>query len=395
MTLENVFGAANNPVTITNCGGKVTLDTDTWQRGITVLNSRYLRITGTGSADDFYGIHIKDSEGASVDATDGTSDIEIDHVHIENSGGSGILVRTYPFTSSCHLEWTRPNFTQYNTKVHNNYINGTRWEGLYIGTSHYELADGPTGTTCGAQSAPQASLVGVKIYNNRIENIGNDAIQLGAAIADVAVYQNTIRNYAMNNNGQHAGGLQLNAGTVGAFYNNYVQAHPATTKARGLMYIGGEGPVYVYNNIFVRGEKAIMTLNRMPNNTQFFYTNNTFYGQGTDDTFYFFCNVLPDVQAYTIKRNIFSEYGTIGSNATGGWNYFNGSQGAKCPMNGLVMPGYAPNESDMHMTENYFSRSGAAVQFVNPAAGNFVLQPTSPALGMGADLNIVRPLPTN
>lgn len=392
--VENVMGADGAPVKIVNCGGKVTLNTIDWQRGINVLNSRYVHITGTGSAEDFYGIHIINTGGAGVDATNGTSDFEIDHVQIDAAGGSGILVRTYPFSPDCHMEWTRPNFTQYNTSIHDNFVNGSRWEGLYVGTSHYDQADGPSGTSCGAQSAPQASLVGVKIFNNRIENTGNDGIQLGGAISGVEVYNNTVKNYALHNSNQHAGGLQLNPGTGGKFYNNYIQAHPDADTAQGLMYIGGETPLYVYNNIFVGGSKAIMTLNRMSNSTHFVYTNNTYYGDGLGNTFYFFCNLLPEIQRYTIKNNIFTNYNATGSNVTGGWNYFNGSQGGQCPMNGVVISGYADNESDLHMSNNYFSKSPAELLFVNELGGDYTLRAGSPAVGMGANLNITLPLPS-
>ena len=395
MSISDVTGSEGNPVKIVNCDSKVTLNSVGWQRGINVTNSQFIHISGTGSREDFYGIHVINSEGAGADATNGTSDFEIDHVRIDNAGGSGILVRTYPFGTECHLEWTRSQFTQFNTKVHDNHVNGARWEGLYIGTSHYDLPDGPSGTNCGINSAPQASLVGVEIYNNKIENTGNDGIQLGAAITDVKVYNNTIRNYALHNSGSHGGGLQLNPGTGGQFYNNFVQAHPDSTEAKGLMYIGGQAPLYVYNNVFVGGDKAIMTLNRMPNSTQFYFTNNTFYGRGTGNVFYFFCNLLPEMQTYTFKNNIFTHYESIGSDQSGGWNYFNGAQGAKCPMNGIEISGYADNEEDLHMTENYFSKTPDDILFVSPPTGDYSLQGGSPAAGFGADLSVTIPSPSN
>lgn len=393
--VENVTGAENAPVTITNCGGKLTLDTSGWQTAINVLNSQYIHITGTGSADNFYGIHVVNSGGAGVDATYGTSDFEVDHVQIDNAGGSGIIIRTYPFADGCHLEWARPNFTQYNTVVHDNYINGAQWEGLYIGTSHYDQENGVTGTSCGDQSSPQPSLVGVEIYNNRIENIGYDGIQIGGGISGVEVYNNTVRNFALLNNEYHSGGLQLNSGTSGVFYNNFIQAHTDADVAQGLMYVGGEGAVYVYNNVFVGGDKAVMTLNRMENNTQFFYTNNTYYGRGTGDTFYFFCDHLPNIQQYIFKNNIFTEYATIGTNVTTKWGYFNGSNGANCPINGSVMTAHGESEEDIHMSNNYFSKLSDELIFVNPSAGNYSLSAGSPAVGMGANLSIILPSPKN
>lgn len=389
MSIENVTGAEGQPVTIINCDGQVTLNTSGWQNGISVINSRYIHLTGTGSADHFYGIVVNQPGGPGLDATNGTSDFEVDHIHIESAGGSGIVARTYPFIgSTCHPEWTRPNFTQYNTSIHDNYVNGTNYEGFYIGTSHYGSEP-----TCGGTVMPQASLIGVKVYNNILKDTGNDGIQIGGAISGVEVYNNRIEGYARHNNEQHAGGLQLNGGTGGVYYNNLIEAHPDADTAQSVMYIGSTDAVYIYNNVFVGGNKALMTLNRMDNATHLYFTHNTYYGSGVGDTFYFFCNANPSVQPYTIEDNIFTEYGTIGSNDGGTWNYFNGRDGNKCPINGAVMTGNGANEEALHMSGNYFSKSAAGILFTNPAADDYTVAPSSPAFGMGADLSVIIPQP--
>jgi len=64
-------------------------------------------------------------------------------------------------------------------------------------------------------------------------------------------------------------------------------------------------------------------------------------------------------------------------------------------MNGIEISGYADNEEDLHMTENYFSKTPDDILFVSPPTGDYSLQGGSPAAGFGADLSGTIPLPSD
>ena len=176
-SIDNVQGAAGDPVVITNCDGQVVLDTAGWTTGIGIQNSRYIKFSGMGSSAHTYGFLQVDSNDRGMEVATGSSDIEVSYVEIRNSGNAALTMRTYPFLGNgCLYEYSRENFTQYNTIVHHVKIDGAGAEGMYIGTSHYHLT--------GSEFCPgieEISLVGVRIYENQLFNISNDGIQLGGA----------------------------------------------------------------------------------------------------------------------------------------------------------------------------------------------------------------------
>ena len=88
-------------------------------------------------------------------------------------GEIGIQVKT--------KNYTRTQFKQHNTYVHDCYLHDNRGESIYIGSSHYSNGIDPL-------------LEGGAVYNNIIENIGYDGIQVGSAITDFYIYNNTLRN---------------------------------------------------------------------------------------------------------------------------------------------------------------------------------------------------------
>ncbi len=383
--ITNVQGAEEAPVTFVNCNGQVALDTGVWTTGIGIQNSRYIRLTGTGSPSHFYGFVQNNSADRGLEAGNGSSDIEIDHVEINNSGQAALTMRTYPFSgSTCLPEYNRSNFTQYNTRIHHVKIDGAGAEGIYVGTSHYH---DPSTTTCPDQA--QAALIGVHIYANMINSVVNDGIQIGGAISDVHVHDNVIIDYALGNKASHGGGLQLNPGTNGQFYNNYLRAAAGASNSSSVVYAGSERSVYLYNNIFVDSPKAILTLNSMDNASTLYVLNNTFLGDGSGDTFYFFCNLMATVQTYVIKNNIFAGYGSIGHNFWADqYSYFNGNDGTNCPVNGAQMPGYG-SQNDLMINGNLFAPLIVDVGFIDAEGGDFGLQAASPAVDAGEDFGSI------
>lgn len=254
---SNIRGAAGNPVIIRNCGGQVTVGGTSAQNGFLFFSSRYVHLTGTGAAGVQYGFKIAATASGSqgVAYVGLSSDIEIDHMEIGNTGYSGMMLKTDPSSNCLDRSALRGNFTLYNVSIHDNYIHNTGGEGIYLGDSFY------TGTTlfCGLMEYCH-EVRGVRIYNNRFDNTAREAIQVGAAVSDVQIYNNSIYNYGMQNLGEQNGGVQLGLGTSARFYNNLIKNGKGPALA-----IQGIGNEYIYNNVFVNpGTGGAITINTRP-----------------------------------------------------------------------------------------------------------------------------------
>lgn len=254
---SNIRGAAGNPVIIKNCGGQVTMGGTSAQNGFLFFSSRYVHITGTGAAGVQYGFKITATAAGSqgVAYAGLSSDIEIDHLEIGNTGYSGMMIKTDPSSNCADRSALRPNFTLTNVSIHDNYIHHTGGEGIYLGDSFYS----GTSIFCGLMAYCH-EVRGVRIYNNRFENTARESIQVGAGVSDVEIYNNSIYNYGQANLGEQNGGVQLGLGTSARFYNNFIK------NGRGpALAIQGIGNEYIYNNVFVNpGTGGAITINTRP-----------------------------------------------------------------------------------------------------------------------------------
>ena len=117
-----------------NYKGAVIIDTDHYF-GIAINNCRYIKFTGIGDINETYGFRVdRVSDGAGLGIVELSSDFEIDHVSIKDVLTAGIYAKTDP---DCSGNVTREFFTQYNIIIHNNYIENTGVEGMYIGSTKY------------------------------------------------------------------------------------------------------------------------------------------------------------------------------------------------------------------------------------------------------------------
>ncbi len=256
LVFTNIKGALGNPVIIKNCGGQVLLGGATANNGMYFESSRYVRITGTGATGINYGFKVIQTKPGTQGITYAglSSDVEIDHIEIANAGFAGIMVKTDPTSNCSDQSACRPNWTLYNVSIHDNYVYGCDGEGIYLGDSFYN------GTTkfCGSMQYPH-EVKGVRIFNNRFENTGREAIQVGCGVADVEIYKNSIYNYGVLNEAQQNGGVQLGSGTSAKFYGNFIKGGSGPALA-----IQGIGNEYVYNNVFVNPGAQAITLSIKP-----------------------------------------------------------------------------------------------------------------------------------
>jgi len=239
----NIHGTAEKPVTIVNCGGRVIVGNEDWYYGIRFNNCSNFRITGTGDPQITYGFAVvktaNEIPGVSIGML--STDVEIDHVEIGNTGFAGIMVKTDP---DCSGIPNRGNFVQTNTYIHDNYIHNTKGEGIYLGFPHYR---GVVKECNGSyiRVLPH-DVVGVRIYNNLLKNIGREGIQVGCATRDVKIFSNQIDTYGTVKEYYHSAGVHLSTGTTGELYNNMI----SNGGGPGL-WLNGAGDNFIYNNIFM------------------------------------------------------------------------------------------------------------------------------------------------
>ena len=274
--LKNFRGTSLAPIVVTNYGGVVTCGRN-FTYGIKIGGCRYIKFTGTGSAD-FYGFHVTHPAGAGLSVGDTSSDIETCNVRMDSCGLMGFVAKTDP---ACGGYAYRKNFTQYNTVIHDCMINVTVNEGMYIGNTHYTGWD----QTCsGNDSLLMPSLLdGVKVYNNIVQYTGWDGIQVTSAL-NCSIHDNFVDYDSQSSTYAQRSGLMIGGGDQGDCYNNYIE----NGNGDGIENFG-LGNYKVYNNVIKNAG-----LNYYPGNQSYpcygIYTNDNSVIQG--NYYYFMFNTI-------------------------------------------------------------------------------------------------------
>ncbi len=241
LLIRNFQGNASKPFVFINKGGVVTIDTN-HTYGISIQNCRYFRFTGTGVQANFYGIEVKRvANGSGLGIGGMSSDFEIDHVSIRDVPIGGLYAKTDP---DCNLNTTREKFTQFNTIIHDNYIENAGNEGMYVGSTKYS---GQIVKCNGKDTLLMPSLLdGVKVYNNIIKYSGWDGIQVSSAYKSCQVYDNIVLFDSQAEYVNQMSGIILGGGSDCDCYNNYI----ADGKGDGIEN-HGLGGKKIFNNIIV------------------------------------------------------------------------------------------------------------------------------------------------
>jgi hypothetical protein len=287
--MKNFEGSPSAPIVVINQGGVVTIGTN-YTYGIKIGNCRYIKFTGTGTSA-FYGFHVTQTNGDGISVGDLSSDIEINHVHISNCGIRGIVAKTDP---ACGGYAYRGSFTQYNTIIHDNLIENTTTEGMYIGSSFYS---GETLTCNGNDSIVYPSILdGTQIYNNIVRHTGYDGIQAASSL-NLSVHHNLVQFDSESGTSSQMSGILIGGGSQGDCYNNYIEYG----KGDGIENLG-LGGYKIYNNVIVN---AGMTFN--PGNQSYpkygIYTNDCSAIQGSEFDLMFNTIINPKTSGMKFASN--------------------------------------------------------------------------------------------
>lgn len=234
----------NQPVTIQNHEGQVIIDTDN-DFGISIRYSNNIILSGKGDSDYYYGIHIRRvADGSGVGISKFSSKVEVKGLEIANTGFAGILAKTDPFCENEMVMATRDQFTQYDIIIHDNYIHDTEGEGMYIGSSKY--VQGFSNPCTGQGTVMPHVNVGVKVYNNRVERTGWDAIQVSSAVSDCDIHDNYVYRDSEAGNFAQMSGILIGGGSKCDCYNNKI------LEGKGdAIEMLGKGNQRIYNNLIV------------------------------------------------------------------------------------------------------------------------------------------------
>lgn len=247
LKISNIKGDSLHYVVISNYGGDVIIENTDFHYGFAIVNCQFFRLTGNHENGKSYGIRIlKTGKGANgLGIGELSTNYEVDHIEIANTGFSGIFALSQP---TCDLSANKGHFEQRNTIIRDNYIHDTYGEGMYIGHSFY------TGYTikCNDESklVYPHEIKGLKVYNNLLKNIGYDGIQVCSATENTEIYNNQIFNYGTKKEETQHSGIQIGAGTKLRCYNNAILSGTGT----GIMMLG-YADSYIYNNVIVNAGK--------------------------------------------------------------------------------------------------------------------------------------------
>jgi gliding motility-associated-like protein len=352
---KNITGTPDNPVIITNmCDGKVLLQAPpNWGNAVETINCSYIRFTGSGNPNEQYGIEIRGAVHG-INFHELSTNFEVDHLRVNFVGGVGIVAKTDP---TCDPKAWRGNFTMRDCRFHDNYISDTGNEGFYIGNSH---ADGGVTKTCNGSSIliQEHEVDGIQVYDNILRNIGNEAIQVGAA-TNAVIHHNNAYNFGAANNPQHQTGIQVGNGTqLAKVYNNIID----TGTGYGIYEQGGGGTIY--NNIFANTLLGGIILQDLAIDwapAGFTIVNNTFINCKDFGVLMFSENPKPSYYYNNI---------VVGQNqATYKYVNFNN-----------------PSKNLWIESNNLRTQDISTVKFVNPAAKDYHLLAGSAAIDGGKDL---------
>jgi hypothetical protein len=297
VAIENIAGSNGNHIVITNKANETLIIGDSlwsggaWAHGLAIRNCRYLEIVGNGGKDKFKIIGSNSdavSNGAPVKnayfnlaATQLSYGMAIHHITIRH-GGTGIFGKTEVSTTNSNTWY--PNVLPY-WRIHDVDMYNTFNEGIYIGhtatywdiqTNQPYYPSNPSDLT--AQNNPArykipTKLSDVKIYNNYLHTIGNDAIQT-AATDDLEIYNNEITDWAYTHQQDHNGGFLIGGRVKGfSVHDNY--AHDGWGEMIQVYAEGGASKIpSIKNNLLVNNQAVGISI-RGTNNFICYIDSNT------------------------------------------------------------------------------------------------------------------------
>jgi len=364
LLLKNFTGTADKPVIFINRDGFVRIQTDHYY-GILIEKCLNIKLSGGGDPDYFYGIRIEGVEhGAGLSISMMSSDIETERLYISNTAMGGIYAKTDP---DCSFAATREKFTQFNTRIHDCYLDNVASEGMYIGSTKYF---GQVVNCSGVDTLLLPHLLqGVQIYNNIVTHSGWDGIQVSSASSDCQVYGNIVLFDSQDEMINQMSGIILGGGSKCDCYNNYI----AFGKGIGIEN-HGLGGNRIFNNVIV---DAGLTYKPGDPDEMKYGIYVTDVSTQPDSSYFILFNTIVNPKSDGIRFNSrISRHNEILSNAIinpGNFDYYENGGFSVKGVDSYVMLPYS--DQDVFIQNNYFNRTLSPAFFSDSL---FRLSPFSP-----------------
>ncbi len=258
--IDNMSGTASLPIYIKNPDGAVTtIGNPNWNGGayaeaVRFSNCHHVKFGAVTNKSQFL---IKGSTQSGRQAyfniilTKKTDNFELRNIRM-TGGGTGVWAKTDPVKGDASTWY--PNAVMKNLVIRGMEISGTNNEAMYIGhtATYWDLTSGlsyygsPSGFTSGHQYVQPIKWSGVKIYDNYVHDGGADGIQT-AAIDQLEVFRNEVKNWALQHNSSHNGGILIGGRVTNSnVHDNYV--HDGWGEL--LQFYGSGSGHIIRNNLF-------------------------------------------------------------------------------------------------------------------------------------------------
>jgi dienelactone hydrolase len=358
---NNLQGTADKPIIIQNCGGLVRVGvSSTSSNGAFVLaRSKYFKIEGTGTPGLEYGFDVNGTNARGnimygFFLGDGCTDYELHNAYVHDCGS---FVQAKTIQQCDHPEWLEGSFVMRNVKIYHLKCRNSAWEGFYIGNTHYLFSER------GCKDMKSHHVENLEVYDNDLENMGSDAIQISMAdLGNNLVHHNRVVNYGTSKIAAHGYGILSGGGSTLRIYNNRVD--------RGYncgVQIFGSGINYVYNNVVSNIEtEGINVTDKL---------------QFQPATGYIYNNTIFNTDVNAVK--IYADLTTVGHKVYNNLVIAKGSR-YDYPQSGFYIRGSRPIKFDAAGNLSYQNISDA--YFQDAGSGNVHLTGKSGAVNEGRDM---------
>ena len=335
LKFDSIIGTKEKPIIIKNIDGQVKIKNTVATYGWQFRGSKNFKLLGNGDPNYKYGFKITTHHNSYLQMVNKTTDFEIANVEIagdtlahalanQNSskpvnllGFAGIMAKSQPicWDDKDGGSTDAGNFEMKNVSIHDNYIHDVSGEGMYFGYGRvlgvlldsrdrsYMHNGELVKVKCTRLNYPH-NISNLNIYNNIVDQVGWDGIQVKNAHENTNVYNNIIKNYAKLEEGNHDEGLFVGDGSEANIYGNWIEN--GTKQSNGIQ-INAFGNTKIYNNVVLgAGYTGLYINNRKyaqkPGVIEVY--NNTLEG-GTGNVI----TAYVDNQDVNVKNNIGFHYG--------------------------------------------------------------------------------------
>jgi hypothetical protein len=227
-----IKGTAPKPVIVINEG------VVEFKKGISIENSQYIRVTGSGSKEKF-GFRIMNSPQVAVVISGKSAHIEVERFYAEKCM-FGCWIKNEADCDTSINNWVLNDMRIHDFEMHNMAI-----EGFYMGSTDPNNFTRPKDCNGVQQHYRPSKLGNIKIYNGYINGTGRPAIMLSNAQVGMSeIYNNTVMNVGREYNDQQGTGISIGGYTRAYVHDNVVK----NTYTWGIASLGGSGMIRIENN---------------------------------------------------------------------------------------------------------------------------------------------------